>query len=1850
MTQMKVLSRFALLALAACTLSIAAHAQDRLTIGANVNMVSGGTFPEGDPFQRQQNEPSVAFSSRNNLHLLAGANDYRAVDVPGLPGGEETGDSWLSYFWSTNGGQTWRSTLIPGYPQDPACQTSAPPALCGYEAGADPVVRAGANGMFYYSGIVFDRADPTRSAIFVSRFIDLNNDEGGDPIRYIDTTIVDANNDGSEFLDKSWIGVDIPRGTVENTFNVVQSDDSTVTQTVACGNIYVGYASITGEDETLRSQLRLAVSEDCGDTWTNQTISEPDSLNQGANIGIDPNTGELHVAWRRFDTVETFLGVSPTGCPTGPLRWKFRQDWPTSSLTLGDVDFTENQARHQIGFTRWWDETYRVTNVLIAAKLNILTGGGDPVPGFNPSVWAQELTDLIDQTDAWLVDNPLGSFPRGQDRRDGKRLKRKLWRKLFGSGTCAEGGSALAGSTGFTNAIMIASSSDGGATFTAPQVISESNTFDQGGSRYSFRTTAYPTITVDDGGRIYAAWAARGFATLRTDPVEGDARIVISTSDDGSSWSAPYAIDEPNRLGHQIKPSILFAGGQLALVFYDFRQDVSNVFEQFVLDLPDGDRLRHTVDVRLASALPAAAPIFSDYSLISGGMEPTNPTSQASRYSFIAYGDAASVETLQIEYMPPNFPMFADGTTPFIGDYVDIAAPNLIFEGGAWRFATDPGDVQVWQAVWSDNRDVIPPPDGDWSKYVAPINVARQSQFDPTVTIPACSDVTFPDSDPQFQSGALYTGTRNQNIYSAAISSGVIVAAPGNNRPLGLDEFGDPLLRGFVVFVQNTTNQERTFEVSLPDTPAGVDASLSPSEALNLKAVVVPAFSSSVVTVYAQVEGAAASETIPVSVTEVGGTLAGSVVLNGDPTAPDPLKTSLLTSEIHNPAVFNPAVLNPAVLNATVEGGEETACVDDPIKCVTQSTVYSPAVFNPAVFNPAVFNPAVLNPAVFNPAVLNPAVFNPAVFNPAVLNPAVMNPAVLNPAVLNPAVFNPAVFNPAVLNPAVLNPAVLNPAVLNPAVLNPAVLNPAVLNPAVLNPAVLNPAVFNTSPDGDQVEVTFAIRNDGNATTAYDLDLVAPEIEGLDFEVLAYRLNETPFADGCTLTTEAQQQLIFRQSDPTNTPGDGSFYLEPGEEILVTLQVRPDVESPVPADPVASFNADDIGGVVVSQTPNTDPAVSPPPPPVDSFGPPTDAVPATAGGTLTAGGGTAPIVNTTLSAGDQVSITATGSIRTQSGPGSTLLGPDGDAFLCLTLCLEPSLPEGALIARIAGGPWQLVGSGPTVLTAPATGALEFAVNDAVHSDNTGAFGISVTPTSGFSTVVFTETPINDVVDIQSNGVFVVANNLGASPQPVVVNGVVFGTDQSGLIGPWGPGSGDFSVNPFAQDLDTLLSSNQFSGTAVPIDFTISGLTPGNEYRLQLLFANDLNTTGNEVDVTIDGTVYSLSGWQPGAINLSASFIASSTDVTVTFAPGAGATPPFSFENGRAILSGYVLHEGPFIDASITSVDINPSTLVIGGASAPFSADFVNNGTDTLSPIALQTWIDQPGGVFRAGGAANVFCGLQSGELPPGICSSGTGISAGNPAAAGQGTLVPGPATARIQLQNTITGNVLDTELVPITLSDPAPGPTITAASPNPMAPGIGQLVTFTIQDGPGLDRFAGDVVFARNEVTGVTTSTSNFIFGGGTVRLDDALRPTSGVNAATVWFEYANGDRTNDFSMLFSAIPAAPVITGVFTAPACFDSSGTEIDPAIDRLDQGDWIRIDAQGLDSSTARVDVLTTQAATATSSTAGLCPSTTGSSYWVQLPDGLSNNFPFTLQIRANQSPAGSPGDYATINLNQ
>ena len=159
---------------------------------------------------------------------------------------------------------------MPGLPAGPRRPPGLASPLKGYQAGADPVVRAGTNGLFYYAGLVFDRGDTGRSAIFVARFIDNNNNENGDPIAYLGTRIVAAD-PGTRFLDKPWMAVDMPRGGATCTLPAPNNR----TQRIPAGPAYVSCTAITGTGANVRSQIFLSRSTDCGVTWSAPIVDQP---------------------------------------------------------------------------------------------------------------------------------------------------------------------------------------------------------------------------------------------------------------------------------------------------------------------------------------------------------------------------------------------------------------------------------------------------------------------------------------------------------------------------------------------------------------------------------------------------------------------------------------------------------------------------------------------------------------------------------------------------------------------------------------------------------------------------------------------------------------------------------------------------------------------------------------------------------------------------------------------------------------------------------------------------------------------------------------------------------------------------------------------------------------------------------------------------------------------------------------------------------------------------------------------------------------------------------------------------------------------------------------------------------------------------------------------------------------------------------------------------------------------------------------------------------------------------------------------------------------------------------------
>src|SRR5438132_10802362 len=139
-----------------------------------------------DPFLERQNEPTIAVSTRNAQHILAGANDYRTVDLnlpellPGEPDttNQFTAEHWLGQYISIDGGARWQSTLLPGYRQDPSCQLPGHSPFCGFTTAAHPVIRAGTHGVLHDAGIACELGS-SFGLVFVARFMDLNDIENG---------------------------------------------------------------------------------------------------------------------------------------------------------------------------------------------------------------------------------------------------------------------------------------------------------------------------------------------------------------------------------------------------------------------------------------------------------------------------------------------------------------------------------------------------------------------------------------------------------------------------------------------------------------------------------------------------------------------------------------------------------------------------------------------------------------------------------------------------------------------------------------------------------------------------------------------------------------------------------------------------------------------------------------------------------------------------------------------------------------------------------------------------------------------------------------------------------------------------------------------------------------------------------------------------------------------------------------------------------------------------------------------------------------------------------------------------------------------------------------------------------------------------------------------------------------------------------------------------------------------------------------------------------------------------------------------------------------------------------------
>lgn len=282
---------------------------------------------------------------------------------------------------------------------------------------------------------------------------------------------------------------------------------------------------------------------------------------------------------------------------------------------------------------------------------------------------------------------------------------------------------------GIDDAIVFVKSTDGGATFSNPQVVQPIVPYDRrdvnvgGGaardcgdgpfecvSGFVFhRTVSLPQAIVDANGDVYATWeqlvpAADNSDTYRPD---GQSQAVVSKSTDGgATWSAPVPID-PNATGHQWWPNLEFdrTTGTIVAIYYDSREDPG-----YSVNRPPGNT---AAAVSSCGGAPVCNVLNTFMATSSDGVSWTT----------------AKVSTVGHQ---PEYEMFGNRDVPFHGDYLWIDANG----GTAY-------------GVWTDNRDVEPGVD---------IREAVQDGFDVLQCRP-----TADSPDLCFNAGGL-----NQNIYGAS--------------------------------------------------------------------------------------------------------------------------------------------------------------------------------------------------------------------------------------------------------------------------------------------------------------------------------------------------------------------------------------------------------------------------------------------------------------------------------------------------------------------------------------------------------------------------------------------------------------------------------------------------------------------------------------------------------------------------------------------------------------------------------------------------------------------------------------------------------------------------------------------------------------------------------------------------------------------------------------------------------------------------------------------------------------------------------------------------------------------------
>jgi hypothetical protein len=273
--------------------------------GANGGYVSDFTLVTGLPYtdailtacsqsRGRQNEPAVAVDPRNPQVIVGSSNDYCGVFAAN---GSFIGVGvvWMGYYRSENGGASFTSSLIPGYPGDSS--PFAARAQVRTSGAGDPVLAWDSHGRLFAGSE--SSGDPEGTAkTFGDVWVGTYENPGGEN--------GPAMNDGKEFVTSVIVAQGSAAPNLLGKFHDKTAIEVDRTGGQCDGNVYFAWARFTGGGSNgFNSSIYFVRSTDHG-----RTFSSPMKLSQTVHdiqfpdIAVTGN-GHVYVTYREFADVRS---------------------------------------------------------------------------------------------------------------------------------------------------------------------------------------------------------------------------------------------------------------------------------------------------------------------------------------------------------------------------------------------------------------------------------------------------------------------------------------------------------------------------------------------------------------------------------------------------------------------------------------------------------------------------------------------------------------------------------------------------------------------------------------------------------------------------------------------------------------------------------------------------------------------------------------------------------------------------------------------------------------------------------------------------------------------------------------------------------------------------------------------------------------------------------------------------------------------------------------------------------------------------------------------------------------------------------------------------------------------------------------------------------------------------------------------------------------------------------------------------------------------------------------------------------------------------------------------------------